>query len=357
MNTLNDTLHTAWIIGTKDILDALKNKSMRSNILLMVGMVVFFYYLSVLRPFDKDVRVVLYNEGATSLELDTISLGDGAEYSFREASSLPEMEQMMSHQNLGLVVPADFDTASGVTPILKGHVFWADRMKVVELEERYSQAFSEITGQPVQVEIDQNIIIPQANADGMQSTVAYLMIYFIFTTALLLIPYLMLEEKQTRTLDALLASPASPGGVVLGKALAGFFYILVIGGLALILFSQFIHNWPLTLTAFLCYALFAVGLGLAMGSFIKAMQQIRIWTLVLILFLVIPPLFYMETNLKAGIRTILTLFPSSALASLMRYSCSTGVTATQLGSSLAISILSILVVYGLVIWRVHLSDR
>ena len=96
MNTLNDTLHTAWIIGTKDILDALKNKSMRSNILLMVGMVVFFYYLSVLRPFDKDVSVVLYNEGATSLELDTISLGDGAEYSFREASSLPEMEQMMS---------------------------------------------------------------------------------------------------------------------------------------------------------------------------------------------------------------------------------------------------------------------
>ena len=90
----------------------------------------------------------------------------------------------------------------------------------------------------MRVVIGQNIIIPQADVDGMQTNVAYLMIYFVFSTALMLIPYLMLEEKQTKTLDALLTSPASPGQVVLGKALAGFFYILVIGGLAIALFSR-----------------------------------------------------------------------------------------------------------------------
>ncbi len=119
----------------------------------------------------------------------------------------------------------------------------------------------------------------------MQTNVSYLMIYFVFSTALLVIPHLMLEERQTKTMDALLTSPASPGQVVLGKALAGFFYILIIGGLALVLFSAFIVNWPMALVAFLGYALFAIGLGLLVGSFITSSKQIGIWMLVLMLFL------------------------------------------------------------------------
>ena len=224
MKTLMDTLYIAWVIGTKDILDALKNKSSRSNILIMIGMVLFFYYLGVLRPFDKNVSVVVYDEGNTSLALESVTLGDGAEYSFREASSLSEMERMMANQNLGLVLPADFDQtlASGGTPTLSGYIFWADRVKVADLEAKYSQAFTEVLGQPVQVVIGQSIIIPQADVDGMQTTAAYLLIYFVFSTALLLIPHLMLEERQTKTMDALLTSPASPGQVVLGKALQDF---------------------------------------------------------------------------------------------------------------------------------------
>ena len=359
MRSLMDTLYIAWIIGTKDILDALKNKSSRSNIILMIGMVVFFYWLGSLRPFDKDVSVVVYDQGHTSLTIEKTTLGDGATYSFMDASSLQEMETRMGNRNLGLVLPPDLDEslASGATPILSGYVFWVDRMKVAELEAKYSQAFSEILNTPVQVVIGQNIIIPQADVEGMQTTVAYQMVYFIFTIALLLIPHLMLEEKQTRTLDALLVSPASPGQVVLGKALAGFFYVLVIGGFALALFSLYIVNWALALSAFLGYALLAIGLGLAVGSFIKTSKQSGIWMVVLILFLVIPPLFYMEPNLKPGIRVFLTWFPTSALASLFRFSCSTGVTSTQFLPNLAIAILSIGIVFGLVIWKVQRSDR
>jgi ABC-2 type transport system permease protein len=359
MKTLMDTLYIAWIIGTKDILDALKNKSSRANIIIMVGMVFFLYWMGTLRPFDKDVNVVVYDEGNTSLMIDKTTIGDGATYSFREASSLQEMETKMAYQNLGLVLPAGFDQtlASGTTPILSGYIFWVDRMKVTELEAKYSQAFSEILSQPVQVVIGQNIIIPQANADGMQATVAYQMTYYVFMTALSLIPQLMLEEKQTRTLEALLTSPASSGQVVLGKAFAGFFYILVIGGLGLALGWAYIVNWGMALAAFLGYALFAVGLGLALGSFVKSMKQVGLWVVLLILLLVIPPLFYMESNLKAGIRMILTWFPSSALASLFRFSLSTGVTPAQVWPNLAVAGLSIMAVFGLVIWKVRRSDR
>jgi hypothetical protein len=71
----------------------------------------------------------------------------------------------------------------------------------------------------------------------------------------------------------------------------------------------YIVNW-VQHWAFLGYALLAVGLGVAVGSFIKSMKQAGIWMVVLILILVVPPLFYMEANLKAGIRIFLTWFPS-----------------------------------------------
>jgi len=172
-----------------------------------------------------------------------------------------------------------------------------------------------------------------------------------------LIPHLMLEEKQTKTMDALMTSPASPGQVVLGKALAGFFYILLIGGLAIALLSPYIVNWALALAAFLGYALLATGLGLAVGSFIKSTKQLGLWMVVLILMLVIPPLFYMEPNLKSGIRMVLTWFPSSALASLFRFSCSTDITMAQLLPNLAIAMISIVMVFGLVTWKVRRSDH
>jgi ABC-type Na+ efflux pump permease subunit len=359
IKNLSNILYIAWIIAAKDIQDALKNKSSRANILVTLGMVVFFYFLSVLRPFDKNVSVVVYDQGNTRLALETVTLSDGAGYSFRQASSLSDMERRMGNQNMGLVLPADLDQtlASDGTPTLSGYIFWADRKKATGLEVKYSQAFSEILGQPVKVEIGKNIIIPQADADGMQTSVTYLMIYFIVSIALLVIPHLMIEEKQTRTLEALLTSPASPGQIVLGKALAGFFYILVIGGLGMVLFSAFIVNWAVALTAFLGFALLAIGLGLAVGSFITSMKQLGIWMLVLILPVVIPPLFYMEPNLKAGIRTVLTWAPSSALASLFRFGCTQGAAPAQVWANLAVALVSITAVFGLVIWKVRRSDR
>jgi ABC-type polysaccharide/polyol phosphate export permease len=132
---------------------------------------------------------------------------------------------------------------------------------------------------------------------------------------------------------------------------------LLIGGLALTLFSQYIVNWPLALLAFLGYALLAIGIGLLVGSFIKSMKQLGSWMLVLALFLMVPPLFYSSPNLKAGIRTVFTWIPTSTLASLLRFSCSTSYTLEQILPNLAVVIMSIGIVFGLVIWKVRRFDR
>jgi ABC-type Na+ efflux pump permease subunit len=359
MKTFLNGVYNAWIIGTKDILDALKNKGSRSNILIMVLMVVFFYWLSELRPFDKKVSVVVYDESKSELALETVKLTDGNVYSFRQASSLQDMEQKMANQNLGLVIPANFGQTrvSDGTPALNGYIFWVNRRNANELEAKYSQAFTEILGQPVRVVIDENIVIPEASADGSQTNVTYLMVYFVFTIALLIIPHLMLEEKQSKTFDALMTSPASPGQIVGGKALAGFFYILLIGGLALALFSQYIVHWTIALVAFLGYALLAIGMGLVVGSYIKSMKQLGSWMLVLALILMVPPLFYMSPNLKAGIRSVLTWVPTSTLATLFRFSCSACFTLEEILPNLVVVVMTIGIVFGMVVWKVRRYDR
>lgn len=359
MKTLNDNLYIIWTIGIKDILDVIRNRNARTNFFLMLFIVVFFYWLGTSRPFDKDVSVVVYDQGNSNLVVDEVSLSDGSSYSFRMASSMEDMKTRMANQNLGLVLPADVDTnlSSGKTLVLQGYIFWVERSKVADLEVKYSQAFSTILNAPVKVDIGENIVIPQPEESGMQTTFAQQMIYFVFMVALGMIPMLVLEEKQTKTLDALMTSPASPGQIVMGKAVAGFFYVFLVAFMALILYAQYIVNWGLAVAAIFAYVLFAVGLGLVVGSFMTTMKQIGLWVLFLMLFLVVPPLFFMEPNLKAGIRVLLTWFPSSALSSLLRFSCTTPAAFSQVLPNLVIVVVSILLVLGLVVWKVKRSDR
>jgi ABC-type Na+ efflux pump permease subunit len=359
MKKITDTFYIAWTIGAKDIVDALKNKGIRINLVIMLGMVVFFYWLSDLRPFDKGASVVVYDEGNTSLTLDRVKLGDGSTYTFRQAASLQEMERKMANQDLGLVIPADFDQilASGGEANLTGYIFWAQRTQTAKLEAKYTQAFTEILGRPVRVDISQDLVIPQPDVGGMETSKASNMLFFIFWTAFNLVPFLMLEERQTKTIDALLVSPASPGQVVLGKALAGLFYIVIVGGLAFALNWAYITNWGLALLAFLAYALLSIGVALVLGSFIKSPQQLSLWAIVFVVILIVPSLFYMEPNLKAGLRAILYWLPGSALATLFRFSCSAGIQPALLWQNLVVAAGCITVVFALVIWQVRRSDR
>jgi hypothetical protein len=87
-----DSLYIAWTIAAKDVRDAFKNKATRTNILILIGLVFFFYWSSSIRPFDKRVDVVVYDQGESNFTFERTELQDGSEVDFREASSFEEME-------------------------------------------------------------------------------------------------------------------------------------------------------------------------------------------------------------------------------------------------------------------------
>ena len=101
MKTVMDKLYITWTIARKDIGDALQHKGTRVNIILMLVMVVFFYWISTVRPWDKSIEVVVYDKSDSGLFEGTITLSDGYEIRHIEVSSLGQMQRNMRQRTLG----------------------------------------------------------------------------------------------------------------------------------------------------------------------------------------------------------------------------------------------------------------
>jgi len=260
----------------------------------------------------------------------------------------------MRHEHWGLVVPADFEQM-GEEPTLTGYLLWVNRGKVAELESLYSSKLGELLGQPVRVEIGANIVIPSPE---IGATMVNLHILFAtLLTAMLLVPSLMLEEKLTKTLDALLVSPASAGQVVMGKALAGFFYVLLIGGLFFALNWPYITNWGLALLGFLLCAMFSIGLALAAGSLFQTPQQMALWLAPLMILLIVPAVFAGFSNLAPGLQAIFSWLPTTAMVQVFQFAMSSHAPAGRLLFDLVIVLVSTALVFAVVVWKVRRADR
>jgi ABC-type Na+ efflux pump permease subunit len=357
LRNFTDNLYKAWAIGSKDIVDALKNKNTRTNIILLIFIVVFFYWSSTPRPFDKSINVVIYDEGHSSLTDLPTQLGDGYSFRFYEASSVQEMERMMGYKQLGVVLPSGFDQTleAGGEPELSGYILWVHRTRVAELELKYSDKFSELLGQPVRVNIGENFIIPQPDVET--STVHFTILFAVFWMAVTVVPYLIMEEKQTGTMDALLVSPASAGQVIVGKAIAGTFYVLLSGGLLFALNWAYVTHWGLALLAFVCTALFSIGVALALGVFIKSPQQMRLWMFPIVAVLLVPAFFAQEPNLATNLKAIFSWIPTTALMEMIQFAMSSHAPLSQLLTNLAIALGSTVLVFAMVIWKIQRADR
>jgi ABC-2 type transport system permease protein len=354
---LFESITMAWAIAWKDIVDVSKNKSTRVNLLVVIALIFFFYWLSTPRPFDKKIDVVYYDQGQSSIEDLPTDLTDGYSFRFLEADSLGELKRNMGYKELGIEIPQDFEVAlaEGHELELNGYLMWIYRGRAAELEDLYSQKFTELLGSPVRVLIGDNFVIPEPDVNFSAENVNIFLI--IFLMALTLVPNLMLEEKQNKTLDALMVSPASAGQVVLGKALAGFFYILLSGGLFFVLHVTYIKDWALALLAFLLMGSFSIGFALVLGSITKRPQQLSLWRLPIVVLLILPAVFAREPLLAPGLMKVLSWVPSTALVDIMQLSFSTHAPWDMLGKDLVVSLASIVILYGIVIWLVRRSDK
>jgi ABC-type multidrug transport system permease subunit len=361
-NRLMDNLNIIWTISSKDIVDALRNKLIMSLIMGLSLMLIMpkVMGLAIDPPYTS---VLVFDPGSSLLASE---LEDSPQFNVIRANSISSLKEAIGSSMAGLgvefgvAIPADFNQSveTGELAELEGYLVWANRIKGDQLKTDFEGQFADLIGEPVRINIEDNLVYPPSNSPLFLSVLTWTSVIVILSMGLNLVPHLLFEEKQTKTLDALLVSPASAGMVVVGKALAGLFYILVTAGVVFAINWAGVVHWEIAALFAIVSGLFCVALGLVLGSFYDRQQEIVGLTMVLLVILV-GALFIsgMDLEIPAAIQALVPWIPSVALSNILQLSYLESAPWDQLWLSLGSLFGFSILLYAMVVWKLRRLDR
>jgi ABC-2 type transport system permease protein len=363
-STAGDRIRIIGAIAAKDIADAIKNKTVITIVLGMAMMMLSAQAFPFLLKLSGTPRAVVYDAGKLSdgtSRLISVTAEDGY-YRLTEVDSEQAMVDSLTDLNaevLGLVIPPGVERTleSSAQIELEGYVVWAKRSAADELAAEMGIYLETLLQQPVRIEVEGNLVYPPPDGSRSLGMIAAVLTLVLVTTGGFLVPYLIFEEKQTHTLEALLVSPASAADITLGKALAGITYCLV----AMIVVFAFnfstVVSWGVATLAVLVGALLAVGVGLLMGTVFDTAQQVGAWMIIPIVALMVPIMFAVLGNLPPLLESLLPWLPTIALGNLFLLSFSGNATLARALPDLTLVLAWSIPLYVAVVWMVRRSDR
>jgi ABC-2 type transport system permease protein len=356
---IRDSLNIIWTIASKDVVDALKNRLVVSLVLLLSIMLL----LPKMLPFifeQPGIVLPIYDAGDSRLVAE---LQKDPALTVQEVGSEQEFALALCgalYPEIGLRIPPEFDqvieTAGQIE--LQGYVCWSKRYQASSLSPKLEAQLSQSLGRGVTIHAAGNMVYP--GSDGMLSVGMATMnaVIMILTMGIQLVPNLLFEEKQTKTMQALLVSPASIGQVVAAKALAGAFYILVTAVMVFAFLWADVTHWGLVILFVIGGGVLSVAVGLVLGSFYDRQQDMVGPMMVLIVLLLGGLVAGLPgVDLPALVERVLPWVPSVALAEMCRAAFLESVPATRVLTNLGLVLAISLPLYALVIWKVRRSDR
>lgn len=347
-----------WAIAAKDLVDGFRNRTILSGIVTILFLMSLYHWLPGLYKSDH-INVAAFDTGGSQLA-DEMEADPG--FRLWRVDSEEELRAFMSDGDageIGIVIPADADQRmnGGETVELQGHVLWGSRHNADRLAADLEQSLSELSGHPVKLRLGDPVYL-RTSAMGMVRFIAVSIVVTTFFTGVLIIPNLMFEEKERKTLETLLISPASIRQVVFGKALAGSILCLLLTVLAVALSWRYVVNWALIAMAIVSGILFSVALGLLMGTFLENKQQANSWILIVGNILVVPVfLSSMDPILPPAVREILPWMPMVSQALLFRYGFAGSAAAGLIWPALVTVLAAAFILLAIVGWKVDQLRR
>ena len=311
-------------IARKDIVDAIRNR---------------YLLFALLTPLMVAILLRMLQPGINSLTTVTLVVHDpGNSQMISELRAAPRMklieatsadavaaEVEKNDATGGITLPATFDAdiAAGKQPQLtiylnqsKGAIQQAALRQLVE-----RQVMS-LRKQPppvtaVWIDVGKAEDRRGVGVFNLDQIMLPLLLLLVFAMAgALVVPLLLVEEKEKHTLDFLLTSPASQAEIITGKALTGVVYSSLIAGVLLVLNQRLIGNWPLTLLTVFLGLLLVVGVGLLMGALFKNSMQVNTWASGVLLLLMAPS--FPSMGLPSAVETAGRLVPTHYFVEALR---------------------------------------
>jgi ABC-2 type transport system permease protein len=304
-------------IARKDIVDAIRNRYLL--IALVTPLFVALLFRFILPAVDNRLRtltLVVHDSGGSSL---VSGLRGMPQLKLIVASKTDGLTDEVQKNNAvaALDIPAEFDAdlAGGRQPEVT--VYLNTRKSGIEqaaLRLLLEQQMLKLAKQPAPARtiwIDlarQPKSQTQSELNLNQMVLSVLLVMSLAMTGVLIVPLLVVEEKEKRTLDFLLTSPASLADIVAGKALTGLVYGLLSAAALLALNHNFVKNWVLTAVTTLLGLFLLVAIGLLMGSLFRNSIQVNTWA-GFILFLLLMPSF-VSGDFPILLKSALPLIPT-----------------------------------------------
>ena len=344
-------------ITRKDVIDAIRNRYLLTALITPLFVALLFRVLLPGGSSRNLLTVVVHDSGNSSLiaelrkapQINVVAAGSAD-------ATASEVEKRKAIG--GLIVPINFDSdvKAGKQPELTIHV----NNKKSTFEQA---AFRQLLDQQVRslvkhpeparlLWIDVNKE-PNEQTGGLGLNQMLLPLLLIMTLGMigaLVVPLLLVEEKEKRTLDFLLASPASLKEIVAGKALTGVAYTLLITGLLLGLNRHLVGNWLLMLLTILLGLIFVVAIGLLMGSLFETTMQVNTWASSVLLILLAPS--FPSLGLPAALDTAMRFIPTYYLTEALKVSVA-GSASSRIWGHLAVVLACTVLAFFAAAWALH----
>lgn len=347
-------------IAQKDIVDAVKNMYILFTLILPVGLSLV---MGLMFPTEaENITLVVFDPESSQFvsNLHEIQIEGLVILPASSAEMLPAEVQEKGIG--GFAIPAGFDeaVAAGQHPELT--VYLNKKSSPTDLavfvEIMRGQVWKLAGEPPVRLSFTELAApvddSPLRTMNLKQYLLGLYLVLGIVMAGVFVVPTLMVEEKEKHTLDALLVSPASATEVVAGKALVGLFYCLIEAVLLLGLNNGFEGNVIFTIAAVVLGSLFAVGLGLFLGSVFRTSHQVNTWASLIQLGLILPTWIGIMP-LPGVLDTIVKIIPTYYMAASINLAMKGGATLASVGGYLAILAGCAALVFVAVVWAVKRS--
>lgn len=350
------TMRIIRTVALKDILDSLRN---RVTLTVIVGIfsVALTAQIFPLLLQTRNITVVEVYDAGTSDSLLALGGSENLRVSrMRSPEHLAQAVQDGNASTVGLVLPEDLDQrlAQGEPVELQGSmVFWAGdtgrgRQVVPDLERQLTQAW----GAPVSIVVQP--VYPLSTTGGHFGMVIIGMTVAVFGISTILVPILLLEERENRTLDAMLLSPARGWQVIAGKALAGMVYGTVAATVLLFFNRHLVLNWSWVLAGTLLMIVLSVGIGLLMGLMSQDQQGVNAWvSLAFVIGFVPVMIISLGLPVPAWVEGILAFIPTISYGYILQAGMVIDVPASQVLAWLAGLGVWTAVAYSLLVLRMR----
>ena len=342
-------------IARKDIVDAVRNRYLLFALLtpLMVAIL-----LRMLQPgIDSLTRmtIVVHDPGKSQM-ISELRAAPRINLIEADSADAVSAEVEKREANGGLAVPASFDAdiASGKQPQLIVYVNQTKkRIQEAAFRQMVERQVTALIKHPpparaVWVDVGNETDREGFGGVNLDRILLPLLLLLVFSmSGALVVPLLLVEEKEKYTLDFLLTSPASHAEIIMGKALTGVVYSSLITGVLLILNYRLIGNWPLTLLTVFLGLLLVVGIGLLMGGLFRNSMQVNTWASGVLVLLMAPS--FPSLGLPSAVETAWRLIPTHYFVEALRLA-SAGSNSVRLWWHLAVLLGFTLVTFAAATW-------